>query len=150
MSTHQEEQATVRLGGKNYTAEISVRGHQLLADEPISLGGDDKGPNPYELLLSSLGACTAITLRMYAGRKDWPLEEVIVHMSHTKDYAKDCINCDESEAKVDRINKRIELVGPLSEEQRKRLMQIADKCPVNKTLLGEIRIESEEWNAKAV
>ena len=147
MSAHKEEQATVRLGSNNYTAQISVRDHKLLADEPVSLGGDDKGPNPYELLLSSLGACTAITLRMYAGRKDWPLEEVIVHMSHTKDYAEDCVNCDESDVKIDRIDKKIELKGDLSEEQRKRLMQIADRCPVNKTLLGEIRIESQEYKA---
>ncbi|HAW50944.1 MAG TPA: osmotically inducible protein C [Flavobacteriales bacterium] len=144
------EQALVKVGQVNYIADITVREHKLVADEPVTLGGADKGPNPYELLLSSLGACTAMTLRIYAGRKDWPLEEVSVQLSHTKDYVEDCEDCDEKDLKIDRIVKKIELKGDLSEEQRKRLMQIADRCPVNKTLLGEIKIESQEWKPTEV
>lgn len=146
METKKGEHVSVRVGKKDYTAHISVRDHEYLADEPVSAGGHNMGPNPYELLLSALGSCTAVTLRMYSNRKDWPLDEINVHLSHSQDYAEDCKNCDEKEKKIARIDRKIELKGDLSDDQRKRLMQIANRCPVHKTLLGDIKIVSEEVN----
>ena len=110
------------------------RPHQLLADEPKDTGGNDAGPTPYELLLSALGACTSMTLRMYADRKGWQLKEVRVVLTHSRDYARDCAECDTKATMVDRIERQITLVGELSGEQRQRLLEIADRCPVHKTL----------------
>ena len=101
------EHLSVRIGQENYTTHISIRDHEYLADEPPSLGGKDSGPSPYELLLSAVGACTAITLRMYANRKQWPLEEVNVHLTQEKIDAEDCIDCDNKNSKIDLINKRL-------------------------------------------
>ena len=124
------KQVVVKIGNEDYTTNIMAAGHPLVADEPESVGGNNFGPSPYDLLLSSLGACTAMTLRMYADRKKWPLDEVIVHLNHGK---KD---------KVDFIEKSIELVGDLDEKQRARLLVIADKCPVHKTLHANTEIVS--------
>jgi len=135
-------QVTVRIGSDGFTTDILAAGHTLIADEPESVGGDDFGPSPYDLLLSSLGACTAMTLRMYADRKKWNLEEVIIHLKHGKTYNTDCKNCDEKEAKVDLIEKSIELVGDLDDSQKNRLMEIADKCPVHKSLNNTVIIQS--------
>jgi putative redox protein len=121
---------------------ISASGHALRADEPIPVGGTGSGPNPYDLLLSSLGACTAMTLRMYAARKTWPLENVEVTLQHSKIHAEDCVECEKSDRKVDLITRRIRLDGALDETQRQRLLEIADKCPVHRTLTSEIRIET--------
>lgn len=137
-----EKQVTVRIGDEGFTTDVKAGRHQFRADEPISVGGNDYGPNPYELLLSSLGACTVMTLRMYADRKKWPLEEVIVHLSHGKDYVTDCESCEEGGAKIDVIEKLIEIKGDLDEKQRQRLLQIADKCPVHKTLHSEVQVHS--------
>ncbi|MDO6738848.1 bifunctional alpha/beta hydrolase/OsmC family protein [Wenyingzhuangia sp. 2_MG-2023] len=128
------EQVVARIGNNGFTTDIIAAGHSLTADEPENVGGNNFGPSPYNLLLSSLGACTAMTLRMYADRKQWDLEEVIVHLSHNKDYAQDCKECDQPKSKIDLIEKRIELIGNLDETQKKRLLEIADKCPVHKTL----------------
>lgn len=114
--------------------------HRLTADEPVSAGGGDAGPNPYELLLMSLGSCTSMTVHMYAGRKKWPLEQVVVRLRHKKIYAKDCADCDQSSSMIDRIERNIEFVGALDEEQRKRLLEIADHCPVHRTLTSKISI----------
>jgi len=114
--------------------------HELIADEPRDVGGDDAGPGPYDLLLMSLGACTSMTLRLYARRKGWPLEAVRVRLKHDRIHAKDCLDCETKEGQIDRIDRAIELVGPLSDEQRGRLLEIADKCPVHKTLTSEIKI----------
>jgi putative redox protein len=116
--------------------------HALTADEPVAAGGKDGGPNPYELLLMSLGACTAMTLRLYAKRKVWPLEDVIVRLRHTKIHADDCAGCDTKPAQVDRIERSIELVGSLDPSQRSRLLQIAEMCPVHRTLTGTIDIKT--------
>ena len=114
--------------------------HLLLADEPVANGGNDTGPDPYAYLIAALGACTAMTLRVYARQKKWPLQKVKVQLKHAKIYATDCAECETKEGKIDRIERLIELEGPLSDEQRTRLLQIADHCPVHRTLTSEISI----------
>jgi putative redox protein len=121
---------------------MQVRGHQVLTDEPLDAGGTDAGPTPYELLLGALGACTAMTLRLYADRKRWPLEDVEVTLTHDRVHASDCETCETSEPFLDRIRKRIELRGPLTDGQRERLLVIADRCPVQRTLQRDVLIES--------
>ncbi len=142
---HQVELAT---GLVPYTTEIHSGRHRLLADEPTRLGGQDMGPNPYDYLLSALGACTSMTIKMYADRKKWPLESVHVALDHAKIHASDCADCDtppeNKNAKIDEIQRIIELRGPLSDEQRERLMEIADRCPVHRTLHGEIKVRTSE------
>jgi putative redox protein len=122
---------------------ISASGHALRADEPVAVGGTDSGPGPYDLLLSALGACTAMTVRMYAERKKWPLENVLVTLQHSKIHVDDCANCENSEQKIDFISRQIRFEGPLDDAQRQRLLEIADKCPVHRTLTSEIRIETK-------
>ncbi len=114
--------------------------HRLAADEPTESGGADTGPNPYEYLLAGLGACTSMTLRLYADHKKWPLERVRVRLAHAKIHAQDCADCETKDGKIDRIERRIELAGPLDEGQRQRLLEIANKCPVHRTLESEIGI----------
>ena len=121
---------------------ISAHGHLLRADEPIEAGGNDSGPGPYDFLLAALGACTAMTLRLYAGRKKWPLENAQVTLRHDKIHAEDCAACETKTGMLDRIARVIRLEGPLDAEQRARLLEIADKCPVHRTLTSEIRIET--------
>ncbi len=137
-----DHQVVARIGSDGFTTEISLGSHSLIADEPASVGGSNLGPSPYDLLLSSLGACTVMTLRMYADRKQWPLEEVVVHLNHEKDYAKDCEDCEKSSAKIDHIDRVIELSGDLDEKQRARLLDIADKCPVHKTLHSDVVVRT--------
>ena len=127
--------------GKGFYTEISAGDHVLVADEPASVGGTDDGPNPYGFLLGALGSCTAMTLRLYANRKEWPLESVTVNLEHGKIYADDCANCETETGKIDRIEREIEIKGDLSDEQRKKLLEIADKCPVHRTLTSETIIE---------
>lgn len=114
--------------------------HTLQADEPGASGGNDSGPDPYSYLIAALGTCTAMTLRVYARQKKWPLQKVRVQLRHEKIYAKDCAECETKEGKVDSIERVIELEGPLDDAQRQRLLQIADHCPVHRTLTSEIRI----------
>jgi putative redox protein len=123
------------------TQRIEVREHRLLADEPIGEGGADAGPNPYELLLSALGACTAMTVRLYARRKQWPLEGVEVTLHHERIHAEDCADCETREGYLDRIVKDIRFLGPLDATQRLRLAEIAEMCPVQRTLQKEVSIE---------
>jgi putative redox protein len=114
--------------------------HVLVADEPPAIGGGDAGPNPYELLLMSLGACTSMTLRLYARRKQWPLTRVTVRLRHARIHAEDCAECETKTGLLDRIEREIVLEGPLDPEQRARLMEIAQLCPVHRTLTSEISI----------
>lgn len=113
--------------------------HALLADEPIGIG-DDTGPAPYDLLLAALGTCTSMTVRMYADRKKWPLEDVAVRLSHNKVHATDCAECESGNGKVDLIERELVLEGPLNDEQRAKLLEIADKCPVHRSLHDETHI----------
>ncbi len=123
-----------------FQQQITVGPHRLIADEPIAAGGEDTGPGPYDFLLSALGACTAMTMRMYADRKALPMERVSVTLNHKKIYAKDCAECETKEGMLDQIERNITISGQLDAEQRTRLMEIADKCPVHRTLTSEIRI----------
>jgi putative redox protein len=127
-------QVAVSIGNEGFTSEIVSGNHLLIADEPTDFGGNDFGPSPYDYLASGLGACTAMTLRMYATRKKWDLQKVIVHVDHGKDHAPDSERASSTEKKIDSFKRKIELFGNLDELQRKRLLEIADKCPVHKTL----------------
>jgi putative redox protein len=119
---------------------ISVGPHRLVADEPVAAGGEDTGPGPYDFLLAGLGACTSMTMRLYADRKSLPLDRVTVTLKHSKIHAKDCEECETREGMLDQIDRVIAMEGTLDAEQRKKLMEIADKCPVHRTLTSEIRI----------
>ncbi|MEP1095282.1 MAG: bifunctional alpha/beta hydrolase/OsmC family protein [Cyclobacteriaceae bacterium] len=139
-----EGEVWTRVGEKGYTTEVTAGRHHLIADEPPSVGGDDLGPTPYGYLLSGLGACTAMTLRMYADFKKIPLEEVKVKLTHDKIHKMDGENSEDSKGKIDQIKRMISLKGDLTPEQRKRLIEIADRCPVHKTLEGKPEILTEE------
>ncbi len=141
MSDSKEQRVEVRTG-EGLRTEIEAGGHTMIADEPESLGGTDAGPTPYDYLLAALGGCTAITLRMYADRKGWPLESVTVRLSQERIHATDCEECETEEGRIDRIEREIELVGPLDDEQHRRLLEIADKCPVHRTLKTEVLVEN--------
>jgi uncharacterized OsmC-like protein/fermentation-respiration switch protein FrsA (DUF1100 family) len=119
---------------------VTAGPHKMLADEPAAVGGQDSGPGPYEFLLAGLGACTSMTMRMYADRKSLPLDCITVTLKHSKIYAKDCEECDTREGMLDQIDRVIRIEGALDDDQRKRLMEIADKCPVHRTLTSEVRI----------
>jgi putative redox protein len=123
-----------------FNQAITVGPHHLVADEPVAAGGADAGPGPYDFLLAGLGACTSMTMRLYADRKSLPLDRVTVTLKHSKIYAKDCAECDTREGMLDQIERDITIDGALDAEQRKKLMEIADKCPVHRTLTSEIRI----------
>lgn len=125
-----------------FVQTIRARKHRLVVDEPVEVGGTDTGPSPYELLLAALGACTSMTIRLYADRKKLPLEEVRVKLLHSKIHALDCAECETRDGKIDQIERVIELVGPLTDEQRARLLEIANRCPVHRTLEAEIHIPS--------
>jgi putative redox protein len=132
---------TVReTGGGKFQNEVLAAPHRMLADEPASAGGDATGPTPYDYLLAGLGACTAMTLRLYAERKQWPLARTTVRLRHEKMHAEDCADCETREGKIDRIERELILEGELDAEQRARLAEIADKCPVHRTLRSEVKI----------
>ncbi len=141
---HGGERVVVETGAAGYRSEIWASGHALVADEPKSIGGGDTGPSPYDLLLAGLGACTGITLRMYADRKGWPLEGIRVSLTHERTHGRDSEKCDEEDRPLDHIDQAVTLVGPLTDEQRERLMQIADRCPVRRTLDAGVRVTTRE------
>ena len=124
--------------------EIVSGTHRLIADEPVSAGGEDLGLSPYEFLLAALGSCTSMTVGMYARRKDWPLRQITVRLRHSRAYAKDCAECPENDMLLDRIERDIRLDGDLSGEQRMRLIEIANRCPVHRTLTSRIDIQTRE------
>ena len=127
-------------GADSFKQEITVGEHGLVADEPVSAGGGDAGPDPYDYLLASLGVCISMTVGLYARRKQFPLENITVSLRHSRIYAEDCEECETKEGMLDRIDVEIELTGPLTAEQRAKLMEIAAKCPVHRTLTSEINI----------
>jgi putative redox protein len=129
--------------GEGYRTAILASGHSLIADEPLAVGGTELGPTPYDLLSAALGACTTMTLQMYARRKKWPLDEAIVRLRHSKVHAVDEENCENAEAKMDQLERSVELVGDLSDEQRARLLEIANKCPVHRTLEAGVVVKTE-------
>jgi putative redox protein len=132
----------VDAGRLKYAQNISVGPHALQSDEQTDSGGNDVGPDPYELLLAALGACASITVQMYAGRKLWPLKEVHVVLSHTKLHAEDCAECDTKSAMIDQIEVGVSFNGDLSEDQRRRLIEIASICPVHRTLTSRVQIHT--------
>jgi putative redox protein len=123
-----------------YRTAITVGGHTFTADEPLNVGGSDTGPTPYDYLLGALGACTAMTIHMYAARKRWPLDDVIVRVRNARSYAADCENCEAQPVGIGRIERQIELSGSLTDEQRQRLLAIADRCPVKQTFERGLQI----------
>jgi putative redox protein len=137
-------QVTVLGGGvgEGFRQQVFARSHRLIADEPESVGGGDTGPSPYDLLLAALGTCTSMTLRMYAEHKQWPLDAVRVDLSHSRVHAEDCAHCEKKGGKIDRIERVIHVDGELDDEQRRRLLEIADRCPVHKTLHNELDVAS--------
>lgn len=142
MSTDTSGEGTVTVtetGSGTYTQEITAGQHRLFADEPPPVG-EGVGPTPYDLLLAGLGACTSMTVRMYAQRKGWPLERVRVTLRHSRIHAEDCEKCETEKGWVSHIDRTIELTGDLDDEQRERLMGIAERCPVHQTLTSEVDI----------
>ncbi|MGB6576540.1 MAG: OsmC family protein [Streptosporangiaceae bacterium] len=127
-----------------YGQRISVGGHELVADEPAAVGGADSGPTPYDLLLAGLGACTAITVRMYADRKGWRLRHITVRLRHRRIHAKDCAGCETRTDQLDQIDREMQFEGELTAEQRARLLDIAERCPVHRTLHSEVLVSTAE------
>lgn len=141
---HSDRAVTRTRRGSFYT-DIAIRHHALVADEPATVGGEDLGPTPYDYLLAGLGACTSMTLQMYAGRKEWPLEEARVRLRHRRRHKSDLDACDEhDDCRMDVVDREIELIGDLDADQRARLMEIADRCPVHRTLEAGVDVESRE------
>jgi putative redox protein len=156
----QSSSLTESLTGEPYPADVIVSGgvdgfaqevvagpHRFLADEPVAVGGTGSGPGPYDLLLAALGSCTSMTVAMYARRKGWPLENVTVWLKHSRIYASDCAQCETKAGMLDRIDRHIRFSGHLTAEQRQRLLEIADKCPVHRTLTSEVKIRTTQETA---
>ena len=135
-------EVVVEGSAKGFAQMIAVGGHLLAADEPVEAGGTGTGPGPYDLLLAALGSCTSMTVAMYARRKEWPLETVRVRLRHSRIHAADCENCETKVGWLDQIERDIELVGSLDEAQRARLVEIANKCPIHRTLTSELVIRT--------
>ena len=151
-----DKQVVVRLEGGDYTTEIQAGEHSMVADEPVVHGGNDFGPSPYELLNASLGACTAMTLMMYARRKKWNLEDVLVHLSYsrTNKYEDHQADPENADSRIDRFEREIELIGDLNDAQKRRLLEIANKCPVHKSISSPSEfatklIEDNEWQVQS-
>jgi uncharacterized OsmC-like protein/fermentation-respiration switch protein FrsA (DUF1100 family) len=142
-----ERGVATRTGTDGYRTEVRARQHAWSADEPAAVGGADTGPTPYELLLAALGSCTSMTLRMYADRKKWPLDEVTVRMRHSRIHALDEEQCEHRSPRVDTVDRTVEMRGALTGEQRARLLEIADRCPVHRTLEAGVRIETRAAEA---
>jgi len=133
-----------RVGADGYRTDLEIDGYALIADEPTNVGGSGLGPTPYEFLLAALGSCTAMTLRMYASRKQWPLESVVVRLRDTPPHMKDCEDCATSAVGVRSVDRIVELHGALAPDQRARLLEIADRCPVKQSLARGIQIRTVE------
>jgi len=143
MATQSEKEAphvVVRGGAADFRQEVTAGKHHFVADEPVSVGGGDAGPDPYDYLLASLGVCTSMTVGFYARRNKWPLENVTVSLWHSRIHARDCEECETKDGVLDRIDVEVKLTGSLSAEQHAKLMDVAAKCPVHRTLTSEINI----------
>jgi len=140
-------QVAVETKQESYTSRIKAGKHKLIADEPTDVGGNDLGPSPYDLLSAALGACTSMTLQMYAKRKKWDLESALVHVNHQKTHFEDCEDCEEKGTKIDLFERQIELKGNLDQSQKERLLEIANKCPVHKTLHADVKVNSSLLNS---
>jgi putative redox protein len=139
-----QEPRTVVVEGprSGFRTQVTVDRHHLTVDEPVPVGGTDSGPSPYEMLLAALGSCTAMTLRLYADRKKWPLEQVVVKLRHRKVHAQDCADCEVKAARIDVVDRVLELKGPLDEAQRAKLLEMAERCPVHQTLHTTIQVNT--------
>ena len=131
-------------GDGKFSNHVFAGPHYMRSDEPEEVGGDDTGPSPYDLVAAGLGACTSMTLRMYADRKEWPVDKIEVRLNHDKIHAEDCDHCEQKEGKIDKIERRIHIEGDIDSDQRARMLEIADKCPVHNTLTRENVIETSE------
>lgn len=140
LMTEYQTVALIKNQENKFLTQIQTGKHHLLADEPEDVGGDDMGPSPYQLLTSALGACTAMTVRMYADRKGWGIEELKVYVNHDKRHSDDCIDCESESSKIDHFDRLLEIEGDLDDSQLKRLLEIANKCPVHRTLESEVKV----------
>jgi uncharacterized OsmC-like protein len=140
----------VRGGAENFQQEVSAGKHYFVADEPVNVGGGDTGPDPYDYLLASLGVCTSMTVGLYARRNYLPLDNITVSLWHSRIHARDCEECETEDGIVDRIDVEVELTGSLTAEQRAKLMEIAAKCPVHRTLTSEINIRLRKVEKPAI
>ena len=138
---------TVHGSAAGFAQEIVAARHRLVGDEPVSAGGTDTGPGPYDFLLAALGSCISMTVAMYARRKRWPLDAVTVRLRYSRIHATDCEDCETTHGLLDQIDVAVELTGGLSEEQHLRLLEIADRCPVHRTLTSEIHIQTHSSHA---
>jgi uncharacterized OsmC-like protein len=143
-SSNNPPHVIVRGDAAGFAQQVEIGPHNLKGDEPVASGGTDTGPTPYDYLLAALGTCTSMTISFYARRKGWPLENVTVSLHHSKIHATDCAECETKVGKIDRIEREIHLSGNLTAEQRAKLMEIADRCPVHQTLTSEINIKTRE------
>ncbi len=132
----------IHIDKNNYKTVMTAGQHELVSDEPLKSGGKDLGPDPYDYLLMALGSCTAITMRMYANRKEWPVEDIYIEMRHNKVHAEDCEDCDDPKARIDKIEKEIIVKGDLDRDQIDRLLEISKKCPVHKTMIKSVIVDS--------
>jgi len=138
----EEGVVVVRGGAGGFVQEITAGRHHLVADEPVGAGGTDRGPGPYDLLLAALGSCMSMTIALYARNKAWPLENVVIRLRHSRIYAKDCTDCVvRDDTLLDRIETEVQLSGKLTAEQERKLMEVAHKCPVHRTLKSQISIQ---------
>ena len=131
---------TATTGASGFRTDVEAAGHTIIADEPAGGGGANDGPSPYDLLLGAIASCTAMTVRMYAARKQWPLEEVVVRLRNERKHAVDCADCVTQRVGIKRIERQVEMRGALTDEQRQRLLEIADRCPVKQTLERGIEV----------
>jgi uncharacterized OsmC-like protein len=142
MAEKTEPHVIVNGGAKGFAQQVQVGSYHLTADEPVSYGGTDSGPSPYDLILAALGSCTSMTIGLYARKRTWPVDKITVSLWHSKIHAMDCDDCETKDGRIDRIEMEIHLDGTLTDEQRAKLMEVAGKCPVHQTLTSEINIKT--------